>query len=421
MKKQGLFGACLVFIVGSIYAKDISYLYGKRFNQVSFVEMHNISRHYEAGWPYPSPTGDQNLTVPLALELAHMEGAILSLKVPAHWTQDLGQCRGNGPIMAAHGMYRRTFDDDYLAEGKKLAEVADRDIENEFARLASIPGVAEVIAPLRKKYEIYKGIAFGYLYWSKPIANMDRVARTMVYGSNEKAALVPFTPCVVDPSAYPFIQLLSEIKLFLDTYREQMVVLKIENVTHSTEIISQLIQESGIAQYAHKQHKNELWPTIGELISQNKRIVLFITTHVSDEEPYLNAESDFIWSTHYNFQTKAELLADHSVPTDNPNYQRWITGKPVANALYCLPCHLTQGFGGRPDLAREINTKEVITERMHNIGKGNPTFLTLDYIDIGRGFEMVQEWNEQREERVEDTMNSSQRLYAMMRHRGLHS
>jgi len=222
---------------------------------------------------------------------------------------------------------------------------------------------------------------------------MERVARESTYGSDDTAARIPFTPCVIDPSARPLLQVLAEIKSFLDKNRKQLVILKIENVTDSTDAITQQLQEAGIESYAYKQDKDALWPTIEELVESNKRFIPFITTDVSEDNHVLNAESDFTWSANWNFQTKDELLADHHVPTGNANYDRWESGKPVANAMYRLPCHLTQGFAGRPDLAEEVNTREVIAERMRNIGKGKPTFLPLDFIDIGEGFDVVREWN----------------------------
>ncbi len=413
MKKKFLLMAFAVSIIFNSYSGDISSMHHKRFNEVSFIEMHNISRYYESGWPYPSPTGNQNLSVSQALEYSKAHGAILSIKIPAHWTFDYGNGKGKGPIMAAHGMYRRTFDDDYFADGKNFIQNAIHEIDQEFARLATIPGVAQAIAPMKKKYDQYKGIVDGYLYWEKPIADMDRVARHVTFGSDEKAAIVPFTPCLVDPSARPYLQVLAEIKQFLDNDRDQMVILKIENVTYGTDDITPLFAQAELTDYIHKQDKNALWPTIGELIASNKRFVPFITTHVPEDNPYLNAESDFIWHTGWNFQTKAELLADHTVPTDNPNYHRWITGKPIANALFRLPCHLTQGFGGRPDLAAQVNTKEVITKHMENIGAGKPTFLAIDFIDIGDGFEVVRQWNAENDDARNNDEHSVQMMYKM--------
>jgi len=395
MKKFAIiFLISFVLIVKASDAEDTSYLHGKRLSDASFVEMHNMSRYNEPGWQYPSPTGNQNLTVPQALEYAKERGAILSMKTPAHWTKELGQRKGEGPIMAAHGMYRRTFDDDYYSEFGKLMQEGEVDIEKVFAELGEIPVVQEAIAPLLKKYRMYKAIVDGYRYWSKPVAQMERVARESTYGSDDTAARIPFEPCVIDPSARPLVQVLTEIKTFLDKNRQQLVMLKIENVTDSTDAITQQLQEAGIASYAYKQDENALWPTIEELVENNKRFIPFITTDVSEDNPSLNAESDFIWSANWDYQTKDELVADHHVPTDNANYERWESGKPVANAMYRLPCHLTQGFAGRPDLAEQVNTREVITERMRNIGKGKPTFLPLDFIDIGEGFDVVREWNE---------------------------
>lgn len=376
-------------------AADASGLFDKRFSDAHFVEMHNISRCQEPGWQYPSPVGNQNLTVPQALEHAKERGAILSIKTPAHWTEELGQGRGNGPVMAAHGIYRRTFDDNYFGEFSKLAHSVDDDIEKEFAELNAVPLLREALAPMERKYREFRNIALGYLYWGRPVAHMERVARETTYGSDDKAAIVPFTPCVIDPSSRPLTEVLAEIKTFLDRNRHQVVVLKIENVTNSTDVIMAELQATDIGEYTHKQDKEKLWPTIDELVETNKRFIPFITTDVPAENKWLNAEDDFTWSAKWDFQTKEELLADHHVPESNANFQRWKSGEPIANACYRLPCHLTQGFAGRPDLAQEVNTREVITQRVENIGQGKPTFLALDFIDIGEGFEVVREWNEQ--------------------------
>lgn len=375
---------------------DTSYLYTTRFSGAHFVEMHNISRYKNPEGQYPSPTGNQDLTVTQALEYAKDRGAILSIKTPAHWTQELGERRGNGPIMASHGIYRRTFDDGYFAGFRTLVQEGEADVEKVVAGLEEVPGAQEAIAPFLKKYRMYQAIVNGYLFWSRPVARMERVARETTYGSDTTPARVPFTPCVIDPSSRPLVEVLGEIKAFLEKYRQQLVILKIENVTDSTDAIAQELHEAGIEQYAYKQDKGALWPTIEELVETNKRFIPFITTDVPEDTKTLNAEDDFIWSANWDFQTKKELLADHHVPTDNPNYERWKSGEPVANAMYRLPCHLTQGFAGRPDLAEEVNTKAVITERMQHIGQGEPTFLPLDFIDAneGEGFTVVREWND---------------------------
>jgi hypothetical protein len=396
--KKHLFILLAIFAQSTItYAADVGNLFDKRLSEVSMVEMHNISLSRIEGQEEPSPTGNQNLTVPQALALAQQNGAILSIKTPAHWSKELGQGNGEGPVMAAHGMYRNTFYGNYFEDVFNFVYAADKDIEQELSELNRVPIIKNALAPMEKRYQEWRNIVFGYFHFSRAIAQMERVARETTYGTDTTSAIQPFTPCVIDPSSRPLSEVLAEIKTFLDENRREIVVLKIENVTGSTEVITQQVQEAGMSDYAYKQNSELLWPRVEELVENNKRLVSFVTTDVPADNAILNAESNFVWSGRWDFDSEAALLADHYVPEHDPNYQRWKSGKSVNNALSRVPCHLTQGFAGRPDLAREVNTKKVITKRVKNIiGERKPTFLPLDFIDIGDGFKVVAEWNEER-------------------------
>ncbi len=327
------------------------------WNRVTYVEAHNVSRA-------PSVVNNQNLTVPQLLGTG-----VRSIKVPLHWQKDQGAGKGENPTVC-HGIYRSTFYGDYF-------NILFEGIEGPLNKLAQVRLLKNAVQPLLDLITMYKKNLKG-------LAEMERVARQKTFGSSTKAALVPYTPCVLDPSAQPFSAVLADIKRFLAANPREVVTLRVENVIENWDVIANEFKKAGLDTFAHAQHKTKVWPTLGEMINSGKRLVIFIKRNGPNTKyPWMNYERDFFWESNYSFSKKSALTADTSLPSSNSNFVA--RAQAPKNKVFILSNFITFGFAGSKTLAKEVNTRDVLTKRFQNIAVRagqQPTLLGLDFVEL---------------------------------------
>ncbi len=302
------------------------------------------------------------------------------MKTPVHYEEDYGCHQGKNP-MAAHGMYRHTFDDGYFNIFRNI-------IDNEISKHESNKLAKLILGALKWEFDRY---ASGL----EPVAVLEHEARHITFGSSDKKAVVPFRPCDIDPSARPLWEVLDEMRGFLMDNPNEVVTFEIEDVTGNLDDIANEFEWAELIDYIHVQDKDELWPTLGEMVTSGKRLVVLINTKDTKKKyPWLTYTGDFMWSSKWDYQTEEELLADRYLPKDNSNFQR--RHEHPQNTLLSLANHLTWGLAGNPIAAKEVNVTEVLKQRVENIaGQADsiPNFLGVDYVELGDVFDFVDRMN----------------------------
>jgi len=141
-----------------------------------------------------------------------------------------------------------------------------------------------------------------------------------------------------------FIDALIDIKTFLDDNPKELVVFILEQYVASYSVIKDLIN-SGMMEYCCYGHpsSSDEWPTVGQLISNNKRLLLFsnravsytgsshdgnILTHSDFGSDFVSVtsvdwwhkDSDYLAATTYSYTSQVTMTSDCSLNSDKSMY-----------------------------------------------------------------------------------------------------
>jgi len=191
---------------------------------------------------------------------------------------------------------------------------------------------------------------------------------TKLYGTRSDAGgMIPYTPCLIDPSAIPLLSVLIEIREFLDKNPNELFTLVLEDATRGNwPTYEKVFHKSGIMHYAYIQDRNAPWPTLGEMIAAGKQLVVFMYGDdpvLIQQYPWLNSFSYFCpWRNKWNYSTTQELLNSEAESTiRNPNYR---DNTPPFNKLLDIPHQVTPGLAGDKKMAAIVNERSNMRKRM---------------------------------------------------------
>ncbi len=196
--------------------------------------------------------------------------------------------------------------------------------------------------------------------------------------------IIPWTPCIIDWAAKPLRTYLSEIKNYLDTHQKAVVTLIIDNYITVYDAIKNEIQEANVLSYAYKQPVNQTWPTLTDLISNGKRLVIFMNATSGDTLDnngldWANKLSEFALGSQYNFKTVQDL--ETSLQGDNQIFSNLVNPQ-TCNQFAYVQHFVTPLISGSKKDADIVNTTAIVTPRLQNIiNRTNLTpFLSVDYL-----------------------------------------
>ncbi len=175
---------------------------------------------------------------------------------------------------------------------------------------------------------------------------------------------------------------LAKIERFLRHHRGEVVTIILENYVAS-ERIAAAFEESDLIRYVYAHLPDEPWPTLGELIDRDERLVVFTDRHGGDY-PWLMDVWQHAWETHWS----AATLDDFSCRRNRGQ---------EGNALFILNHFLTNPLA-LPELAEQANDHEVLLVRALECLEESgqlPNFVTVDFTSIGNVFEVVDFLNDQ--------------------------
>ncbi|MGY8927953.1 MAG: hypothetical protein ACKVJC_11780, partial [Flavobacteriales bacterium] len=69
----------------------------------------------------------------------------------------------------------------------------------------------------------------------------------------------------------PFLNILTEIKLFMDENENEVLTIILECYA-SADLIAKYFENSGLSQYLYTKTNNEEWKTLGQMIIDNTRL-----------------------------------------------------------------------------------------------------------------------------------------------------
>lgn len=178
----------------------------------------------------------------------------------------------------------------------------------------------------------------------------------------------------------PLINVLGQIRAFLDTHPDEVVTIIFENYVEAPALVS-AFDWSGLTPYAATQTVGKPWPTLQTLIDKNTRLVVF-TDSYGGNPAWLMPVWDHAVETHYANEQPEDMTC---------NYNRG----NAQNPLFIFNHFLTYPLGARR-LAAQVNFNPFLIDRAEQCwqetGK-RPNFVTLDFYDLGDLMETVDALN----------------------------
>jgi hypothetical protein len=188
-----------------------------------------------------------------------------------------------------------------------------------------------------------------------------------------------------DFGAQLLVEGLAEVRTFLDDHPAEVVTFIIETNADTAPMEAEIRDAfiaSGLAPYAHVQSPGAAWPTLGEMIAANRRLV--VLTDDSSPQTGCNATgtpcpwNHYLWNG-FAFETPFQARnAGEFTCADN-------RGSP-GDDLFILNHFLTLNIG-QPRFARQVNFDPLFSRRARECWAAQgqiPNFPTVDFYEIGR-------------------------------------
>ncbi|KAJ1833228.1 hypothetical protein LPJ73_007916 [Coemansia sp. RSA 2703] len=198
----------------------------------------------------------------------------------------------------------------------------------------------------------------------------------------------------------PFEDGLVIFKDFLDRNPHDVVTFIIENVSgFSAEDVGAKFASVGIDKYAYVH--NSKWPTLGEMIAKNKRLVVFLDDKADTSKvPYILPEWDYVIETPFaNISPVSKFPCNQDRPRDGKPRDLLVMNHFAYNRLTVAGSHIDtpltpeqvqeRGYNSLKSLQQNVDTcRQVWKDRI-------PNFVTLDFYDIDDGaiFKIVDQIN----------------------------
>jgi hypothetical protein len=335
------------------------YLLSRRYNDVAFPAAHN-AQSYKA-----SCVCNQDL--PVAQQLAR---GIRALKVHVWYDRDAA---GKPIACVCHGMTK-----DFLSKSY-LDEVADK-----------VP-------------RIFRSFARDVLRQMEPLNELIREACSTAYGQGEATGKIQFPHCIFDPSRRQFTEFLTDIRVFLHQNPQEIITLILEDHTNSLEKLAVDLTLAGLDRYAHMQDTHRNWPTLGAMIEQDKRLVLFVQSEAPlayDQYPWLHNIWDFAWDTEWHFDSASDLQYERGDCMPKRGLQAFNNrDQEPRNKLFIVHHFVTEGTGGSKLAAKKVNRRVCLQPRLKKLAEraGHiPNIIQVDFFEYPNNdlFEVVRSLNE---------------------------
>jgi hypothetical protein len=172
----------------------------------------------------------------------------------------------------------------------------------------------------------------------------------------------------------PLSDLLDDIKVFLDANPNEVMSIIFECYITAAQM-NAVFDAAGLLPYVHAQPQGSAWPTLGDMITANKRLVVFTDVNDGQAYPWYHYVWDYAVETDYTAYSRSDFSCA---------YNRGDSTK----SLFILNHFVTQqtlGYG-LLDSAAAVNANPYLTDRAMGCwaatGK-RPNFLTVDFYEQG--------------------------------------
>lgn len=255
----------------------------------------------------------------------------------------------------------------------------------------------------------YRGEAFvchGIKIETKKALEQKVCSRLGWFGGACTRMLNHVNPCSIDPSTVKLSEILSTLKGFLDQNPKEVITLLLEDQLGDFIKLNTILNESELRLYLyhHKQHKN-VWPTLGEMIQENARLVVFVShptmgkdLALDDFENLMNFSS-YVWSSPYHYRNVKALGRDLESLNDL-EIENAFQSLQLDNRLTLIQHFVTPFIGGSQkgaNLANEATFLKQRVQRYMRLTHKKPNFISVDFYQFPENkpgiFQIVEELN----------------------------
>ncbi|CAN5225971.1 hypothetical protein BH09BAC1_BH09BAC1_05810 [soil metagenome] len=178
-----------------------------------------------------------------------------------------------------------------------------------------------------------------------------------------------------------FSSVLQEVKDFLVANPRDILTIHIEGSATVAQM-NDVFVSLGLTGYFHQQTLGQPWPTLGEMITSGKRMVLFTDRNNNSDVPGFHHSWSFMVDNNYDAKSLSEFDCN------------WFRGDP--NGGLYLFNHFITKLSPQRDSAAVINTYDKLMGRINECQAYHgrrPTFIHLDFYELGDAKRVVDELN----------------------------
>lgn len=158
---------------------------------------------------------------------------------------------------------------------------------------------------------------------------------------------------------------------FLDANPGEVLVFMIQNGIDS-DTTADAFEQADLRRYTYAHDPSAPWPTLGDLVADDTRLVVFHEGGGTDPDWYMDGYADYVWDTDYSAQTADDFACDR------------LRGD-TDHALYLMNHFLTAPIASA-DLADQVNHNPLLIDRARQCASeaGQPVnWISVDFYDIG--------------------------------------
>jgi hypothetical protein len=182
-----------------------------------------------------------------------------------------------------------------------------------------------------------------------------------------------------ETGALPLSNALSEVRDFLVAHPAQALVIINEDYVKPADYVD-AVRQAGLASFVYKGRTGP-WPTLGEMIDSNQRLVLLAENHGGGAPWYHPAYRGIVQETPYTFTKPSQLIAPGELRASCIPDRGGRRG-----SLFLLNHFITKGASPRPRLAAKVNAYRPLLRRARRCDRlrdAFPSVIAVDFATVG--------------------------------------
>lgn len=187
--------------------------------------------------------------------------------------------------------------------------------------------------------------------------------------------------CEIGSESFP--QMLNSLHTWMEDNPNEVVTLFIEEYAPSSEVAADIIDAGLAPMAATPPAKGDTWPTLGEMITSGKRLVVMIENGKTPKNaPWMVNGFTITQDTPYTFRSADDFSCDEN---RGPN-----------DAPLLLVNHWLAGATSLVSNAQKVNTEAVLGGRMRRCQSERgqiPNFVAVNFVSVGDTFTVVDQLN----------------------------